>query len=212
MVRHGPCTEAVIDPCPAMLRKVSRAQYIIHTHLAAPLYTQLPIAMSVPCNCLSAAVRGLRPAATMRLPTAATRTYTTSTPITARRSAVASLSAQCTPSRPFSTSPSRLKLKTIQQIKARNKGGPFNITAAVLFVGAGAGLYAYFTYEKERLARKRIAEQTKGIGKPKVGGPFDLVDHNGRRFTNKDMEGRYALVRYPLIAKNPILRQPWGSY
>jgi protein SCO1/2 len=46
------------------------------------------------------------------------------------------------------------------------------------------------------MARKRIAEQTKGIGKPKVGGPFDLIDHNGNRFTNEDMAGKYALVRH----------------
>ena len=57
-------------------------------------------------------------------------------------------------------------------------------------------MYAYFTYEKERMARKRIADQTKGIGKPKVGGPFALVDHNGKVFTNEDMAGKYALVYF----------------
>ena len=46
------------------------------------------------------------------------------------------------------------------------------------------------------MARKRIAEQTKGIGKPKVGGPFDLVDQDGQQFTNEDMAGKYALVCY----------------
>jgi protein SCO1/2 len=45
------------------------------------------------------------------------------------------------------------------------------------------------------MARKRIAEQTKGIGKPKVGGPFQLVDQQGRPFTNEDMLGKYSLVR-----------------
>lgn len=44
------------------------------------------------------------------------------------------------------------------------------------------------------MARKRIAEQTKGIGKPKVGGPFQLVDHNGNPFSNEDMLGKYSLV------------------
>lgn len=44
------------------------------------------------------------------------------------------------------------------------------------------------------MARKRIAEQTKGVGKPKVGGPFELVDQDGKKFTSKDMEGRYTLV------------------
>ena len=53
----------------------------------------------------------------------------------------------------------------------------------------------YFREEKARLERKKIAEQTKGIGKPKVGGPFKLVDHNGKEFTDKDMRDKYALVR-----------------
>jgi protein SCO1/2 len=123
--------------------------------------------------------------------------------------------------RSFTHSAPRSKLKTIDQIKARNKGGvrlyhisqstpyiqsnpktkiltwqkPFNLTAALLFLCAGGGLYAYFTYEKERMARKRIADQTKGIGKPKVGGPFTLVDQNGKVFGSEDMLGKYSLVR-----------------
>jgi protein SCO1/2 len=44
------------------------------------------------------------------------------------------------------------------------------------------------------MQRKRIAEATKGIGKPKVGGPFELIDQNGDAFTSEDMKGRYALV------------------
>ena len=44
------------------------------------------------------------------------------------------------------------------------------------------------------MERQRIVEATKGIGKPKVGGAFDLVDHDGKRFTNGDMTGKYALV------------------
>jgi hypothetical protein len=55
-------------------------------------------------------------------------------------------------------------------------------------------MWAYFTYEKERIARKRIADQTKGIGKPKVGGPFQLVDQEGNAFTSDDMLGKYSLV------------------
>lgn len=45
------------------------------------------------------------------------------------------------------------------------------------------------------MARKRIAEQTKGIGKPKVGGPFQLINQDGDVFTSDDMLGRYSLVR-----------------
>ncbi|KAL9084689.1 MAG: hypothetical protein Q9165_007937 [Trypethelium subeluteriae] len=54
----------------------------------------------------------------------------------------------------------------------------------------------YFRAEKERMQRKRIAEMTKGIGKPKVGGEFELVDQEGRRFTSEDMTGKYALIYF----------------
>jgi protein SCO1/2 len=73
-------------------------------------------------------------------------------------------------------------------------GQPFNLTAAILFICTAGGLWAYLTYEKERMARKRIADQTKGVGKPKVGGPFELVDHNGDKFTSEDLLGKYTLV------------------
>ncbi|KAF2709779.1 SCO1 protein [Pleomassaria siparia CBS 279.74] len=98
--------------------------------------------------------------------------------------------------RTFSNTAPRNKLKTIEQVKARNKGGPFNLTAAILFICTAGGLYAYLTYEKERMARKRIADQTKGVGKPKVGGPFDLVDQDGMRFTSDDLLGKYSLVYF----------------
>lgn len=44
------------------------------------------------------------------------------------------------------------------------------------------------------MERKRIAEATKGVGKPKVGGPFELMDQNRKQFTSEDMKGKYALV------------------
>ena len=49
------------------------------------------------------------------------------------------------------------------------------------------------------MERKRIAEATKGVGRPKVGGEFKLVDHMGRPFTDGDMRGKYSLVRTPLL-------------
>lgn len=53
----------------------------------------------------------------------------------------------------------------------------------------------YFQYEKARLERKRIVEMSKGYGKPKVGGPFNLRDLDGKDFTEKDLLGKYTLVR-----------------
>lgn len=73
---------------------------------------------------------------------------------------------------------------------------PFSWTAGVLFLGAGAGLIFYFRYEKARMERKRIAEAAKGVGRPKVGGPFELLDHKGGKFSSEDMKGKYSLVRF----------------
>ncbi|KAK0661397.1 Protein SCO1 [Lasiodiplodia hormozganensis] len=97
--------------------------------------------------------------------------------------------------RPFSSTP-RNCYKTVEEAKSRYKLGPFSMTSAVLFFTAGAGLIVYFRYEKERVQRQRIAEQTKGVGRPKVGGEFSLVDQNGNTFTNEDMKGKYALVYF----------------
>ncbi|OAL05668.1 SCO1 protein [Phaeosphaeriaceae sp. SRC1lsM3a] len=160
--------------------------------------------MSSSCRLTASLAKSLENTATPRI---ARRTFATSNSKTAPRETLRCLK---TPQRPilevsrntgsqarsFTQSASRSALKTIDQIKARNRGGPFNLTAALLFVASGAGLWAYFTYEKERLARKRIADQTKGMGKPKVGGPFQLVDQEGNVFSSNDMLGKYSLVYF----------------
>ncbi|KAF2679472.1 mitochondrial metallochaperone Sco1 [Lentithecium fluviatile CBS 122367] len=172
--------------------------------------------MSSACNCLAGGTKTLRVAPALRVPvqTSAHRAFASShspKPATSLRT-VARNGTQCASKansnaarringvqeqmRSFSSSTSRQKLKTIEQVRARNKGGPFNVAAALLFLATAGGLYIYFTQEKERMARKRIAEQTKGVGKPKVGGPFELVDHNGHKFTSDDLLGKYTLVYF----------------
>ena len=44
------------------------------------------------------------------------------------------------------------------------------------------------------MERKRVVEASKGVGKPKVGGKFELVDQEGKKFTDEDMKGGYSLV------------------
>ncbi len=46
------------------------------------------------------------------------------------------------------------------------------------------------------MERARIAEAAKGVGRPKVGGEFDLVDQNGREFTQQKLLGKYSLVYF----------------
>jgi protein SCO1/2 len=72
---------------------------------------------------------------------------------------------------------------------------PFSWKAGLLFVATCAGLVWYFEFEKGRMQRKRIADASKGVGRPKVGGPFELVDQNGKPFSSEMMKGKYSLVR-----------------
>ncbi|GAM43955.1 hypothetical protein TCE0_060r19187 [Talaromyces pinophilus] len=97
--------------------------------------------------------------------------------------------------RSFSTTPSR-PAKTIQQMKSRQRTGPFSWKAALLFVLTGAGMIIYFRVEKARLERKRITEMSKGVGRPKVGGPFVLKDLDGKEFTAEDLKGKYSFVYF----------------
>ena len=57
--------------------------------------------------------------------------------------------------------------------------------AAVLALAAGFAAYAYLA--------PRLPAST-GTGTALVGGPFSLVDHTGKRVTEKDFAGRYMLV------------------
>jgi protein SCO1/2 len=95
--------------------------------------------------------------------------------------------------RPFTTSSFRAA-KTMGQLKARHSTGPFSWKAALLFVLTGASLVAYFRFEKARLERKRVVEMSKGVGKPKVGGPFVLKDLDGKEFSHEDLKGKYSFV------------------
>jgi len=56
------------------------------------------------------------------------------------------------------------------------------------------------------MERKRVAEAAKGVGRPKVGGPFQLVDQDGKPFTDADLKGKYALVSlvFPSTAPLPM--------
>lgn len=53
----------------------------------------------------------------------------------------------------------------------------------------------YFEHEKQRMQRKRIADASKGVGRPRVGGDFALVDQDGKPFTSAMMKGKHSLVR-----------------
>ncbi|KAJ3343377.1 Cu-binding protein [Gonapodya sp. JEL0774] len=73
-------------------------------------------------------------------------------------------------------------------------------TAVAFFVVTGVGLVYYFQYEKERVEKEKtrlaVEQATSAAGKPLVGGPFSLVDHEGRPVTDLDYRGRWMLIYF----------------
>ena len=39
-------------------------------------------------------------------------------------------------------------------------------------------------------------EQLKGVGKPAIGGPWTLVNHNGIPVTNSDFKNKYLFIYF----------------
>lgn len=95
---------------------------------------------------------------------------------------------------PQTTLSTRRTYKTVEEARSRTHSGPFSIRSAILFLTAGACMIVYFRFEKDRVARQRIAEASKGVGKPKVGGKFELADQEGRKWTEEALKGGFTLV------------------
>lgn len=57
------------------------------------------------------------------------------------------------------------------------------------FAAGSAAALALYAFVSPRLDQKRVVS-----GKALIGGPFNLVDHTGKRVTEKDFRGRYTLV------------------
>lgn len=66
--------------------------------------------------------------------------------------------------------------------------------ALLTLLSSGAGIYLFFMYEKS-LVEKRNKEAS-GVGKPKIGGSWSLVDHDGLPRTNLDFAGKYLLIYF----------------
>ncbi|KAG0367039.1 SCO1/SenC-domain-containing protein [Gamsiella multidivaricata] len=79
--------------------------------------------------------------------------------------------------------------------------GALNWRTLAVFTATGAGLLYYFREEKKRVEaaraeEARLARENTTYGKPKIGGPFSLIDQNGVRTTNEDFKGRYMLIYF----------------
>lgn len=65
-----------------------------------------------------------------------------------------------------------------------------------LLAVSGIGLVAYYNYEKSKLAQRREESKSQSYGKPLVGGPWSLVNHDGLPVTDLDYRGKYLLMYF----------------
>jgi protein SCO1/2 len=76
--------------------------------------------------------------------------------------------------------------------------GPVSYMSLGLTVGTGAGLLWWYNHEKEQKMEDfgRDGKSSVVVGQAVIGGPFDLIDHTGKRFTDKDLLGQFALLYF----------------
>jgi len=86
--------------------------------------------------------------------------------------------------------PSRVR-KGTNQMPVRTIWG----SLLIMIVGGGVLTY-FFNKEKQRLAVRRQERERQGVGKPLVGGPFELMDFNGNKFTDKDLLGKFSILYF----------------
>ncbi|XP_078011825.1 protein SCO1 homolog, mitochondrial [Phascolarctos cinereus] len=97
-------------------------------------------------------------------------------------------------SRPFSTA-GPLPRGTRGQSGSR-ASGPVSWKSLAFTFAVGGALLAGMKYFKKEKAEKLEKERKRTLGKPLLGGPFSLMDHNGEPKTDKDYLGQWILIYF----------------
>ncbi|CAH9089001.1 unnamed protein product [Cuscuta epithymum] len=90
--------------------------------------------------------------------------------------------------------------KTAEQGKSV-RGSPVSWMSFLLLLGTGAGLVYYYDREKKRHieginSASNAVKQGPSAGKAAIGGPFNLIDHNGKPVTEKDFLGKWTMLYF----------------
>ncbi|KAM9006146.1 protein SCO1 homolog, mitochondrial [Sarcophilus harrisii] len=74
--------------------------------------------------------------------------------------------------------------------------GPVSWKSLAFTFAIGGALLAGMKYFKKEKEEKLEKERKRAIGKPLLGGPFSLMDHNGEPKTDKDYLGQWILIYF----------------
>lgn len=87
-------------------------------------------------------------------------------------------------------------IKSPNEVKEKARVGPFSWQSGLLFIVTAAVLAVYFNSERKRVKIEQALEANKPAGKPRIGGPFSLIDHDNRPVTQDDFKGKYLLLYF----------------
>ncbi|KAL8036748.1 hypothetical protein ABFX02_12G179000 [Erythranthe guttata] len=81
------------------------------------------------------------------------------------------------------------------------RGGPVSWMSFFLLLCTGAGLVFYYDREKKRHIEgmsnaSNAVRQGPSVGKAAIGGPFNLIDHNGKSVSDKDFLGKWNVLYF----------------
>jgi len=86
--------------------------------------------------------------------------------------------------------------RSLGSSKAAGKRSPVTWASLAVFLVTGGVIVFYVKNLKELKEIEREKERTKSIGKAAIGGPFELIDTNGKTVTNKDFTGKWILLYF----------------
>ncbi|XP_023760206.1 protein SCO1 homolog 1, mitochondrial [Lactuca sativa] len=81
------------------------------------------------------------------------------------------------------------------------RGGPISWLSFLLLVATGAGVIFYYDQEKKRHIEdintsSTAVKQGPSAGKAAIGGPFNLINHDGKSVTENDFKGKWTLIYF----------------
>ncbi|XP_060758595.1 protein SCO1 homolog, mitochondrial [Neoarius graeffei] len=76
------------------------------------------------------------------------------------------------------------------------KTGPVTWKSLAVTFALGGTLLLGMKYFKKEKEEKLERERTKSLGKPSLGGPFSLIDHNSKPTKSEDYFGQWVLIYF----------------
>ncbi|GAB2272984.1 Protein SCO1 1, mitochondrial [Dionaea muscipula] len=81
------------------------------------------------------------------------------------------------------------------------RGGPVSWLSFFLVLATGSGLVYYYDREKKKHIEgindaSNVVKERPSVGKAAIGGPFNLINHDGKNVSDRDFFGRWTLLYF----------------